>query len=310
MILMAIIHAVDVAGVDLNLLIAFDALVKERAVTRAGQRIGLSQPAMSHALLRLRRLFDDELFVRSPRGMEPTPRARELAAAIAPALTQIQRALTPPARFDPATCEEPFVAGMAEYAQIALIEYFATAFRARAPRADLSIPPITKNDFVDKLDAGAIHVAVGYLVDLPPRLDTAPLLSDRLVCLGRKRHPALRRGLTLKEYVRLVHILVTPTAGERRGAIDRVLAQRGLSRRVALTVGTYLALPLALHGSDLVATLPERTARKLARMGDLTYRPIPLGEAAEVSMVWHRRDAADPAHAWLRALIVEAAAAS
>jgi DNA-binding transcriptional LysR family regulator len=295
-------HGMNIAGMDLNLLVAFDALLRERSVTRAAARIGLSQPAMSHALRRLRALLDDELFLRTPAGMEPTPRALALSASITPALADLTRALAPVAPFDPATCTRRFSAGMIEYAEIALIAELAAELRRQAPRADLSVVPITRIDFVEQFDSGAIDVALGNLRRFPPHLTSAPLLEDRLVCIGRPRHPALARSLSLERYVRLVHVLVSPT-GAPRGAVDDLLAKRGLTRRVAFTVGTYLALPLALAGTDLVATVPERVARVLVKMAGLALRPLPLDVSASVTLIWRRQDDGDPAQAWFRALL-------
>jgi len=297
---------VNLAAVDLNLLIAFDALMKDRAVTGAGTRVGRSQPAMSHALRRLRRLFDDELFVRTAAGMQPTARARALAAALTPALDQISRALDPGAAFEPRTCERPFVVGMSEYAEIALVKELAGAVHAQAPRADLRVVPTTRADYAARLDAGDLDVAVGHFVEPPPRLLRAALYADPLVCVGRPDHPAFARRLTVARYAQLLHVLVSPT-GQAHGPIDRLLSERGRRRRIALVVGTYLALPVVLRDSDLIATLPARAARALADVSGLAVHKVPLIGAARVAMVWQRRDDGDPAHAWLRALIARVA---
>jgi DNA-binding transcriptional LysR family regulator len=299
----------NLAGVDLNLLTAFEALMKDGQVTGAGVRVGLSQPAMSHALGRLRQLFGDELFVRTPAGMEPTARARALAEIVAPALIAIRRALDPSPTFDPAVSERGFTVGMAEYAEIALIKGLAQGVAAHAPRADLRVVPMTKADYAARLDSGTLDLAIGHLVDPPPRLARAALFQDPLVCVARADHPAFRRRLTVAGYVLLDHVLVSPT-GEPHGPVDRMLGERGLRRRVALVVGTYLTLPIVLGDSDLVATMPARAARMLAEVSGLAVRPLPLRGSAKVAMVWHRRNDGEPAIAWVRALVARVAGAT
>src|SRR6266513_1052511 len=206
----------DIRGVDLNLLKAFDALYSERAVTRAAGRIGLSQPAMSHALSRLRSLFADDLFVRTQTGMEPTAHAREIAPLVSAAIEHIEAALNLGVGFDPATSAGIFTAGMAEYAEVALVGRLAESFARQAPRATLRLTPLTGREAAEQLD----------------------------------------------------HVLVSPR-GDTSGAVDRALADYGLKRRIALLVATYLALPAVLAASDLVATVPRRTARQIAATAEI-----------------------------------------
>jgi DNA-binding transcriptional LysR family regulator len=298
----------DIRATDLNLLKAFDALMTERAVTRAAARIGLSQPAMSHALSRLRHLFADDLFVRTPRQMEPTARAREIAPLIAAAIERIEAALNLGAAFDPAKSERIFTAGMAEYAEIALVGRLADAFARQAPRAILRLLPVTGAEAAERLDGEAIDVAVAHLGALPPRFDSAMLLRDPFVLVARHGHPQAGRELSIADYAALSHVLVSPR-GATTGAVDRALAARGLKRRIALLVATYFALPAVLEGSDLVATVPQRTARRIAAAGAIALAPLPLDLAATVAMAWHRRAASDPAQAWFRSLLIAAAAA-
>src|SRR5689334_18193832 len=165
----------DIRSVDLNLLKAFDALIRERAVTRAASRIGLSQPAMSSALGRLRRLFADELFVRHPAGMEPTARAREIAPLVTTAIEHIEAALNLGAEFDPARSTAIFTAGMAEYAEVALVGRLAAAFATRAANATLRLLPATGTEAAEQLDRGEIDVAVAHLGRLPPHLESVVL---------------------------------------------------------------------------------------------------------------------------------------
>jgi DNA-binding transcriptional LysR family regulator len=296
----------DIRAVDLNLLKAFNALMSERAVTRAASRIGLSQPAMSHALSRLRDLFADDLFVRTATHMEPTTRAREIAPLVAGAIEQIETALNLGSGFDPATSAGLFTAGMAEYAEVALVGWLVRRFAQEAPNARLRLTPASGHEALEQLDRGEIDVAVAYLQHVPPHIDSVVLLRDRFVLMARRGHPVADEAMSVEAYAALSHILVSPR-GATSGAVDRVLAEMALTRRISLMVATYLALPATLADSDLVATVPERTARRLGATAELQIMKLPLDLSATVSMAWHRRAASEPAQTWFRSLLAEAA---
>jgi DNA-binding transcriptional LysR family regulator len=296
----------DIRAVDLNLLKAFDALTTERAVTRAAGRIGLSQPAMSHALSRLRSLFADDLFVRTPTGMEPTARAREIAPLVAAAIQHIETALNLGLGFDPAKSTGIFTAGMAEYAEVALVGRLAEAFARQAARATLRLTPLTGIDAVEQLDRGVIDVAIAHLGTVPPHIESILLLRDPFVVVARRGHPIAGQTLSIEGYAALNHILVSPR-GDTSGALDRILVDFGLRRRIALLVATYLALPVALAASDLVATVPSRTARQIAATAEIEIMPLPIDFSTTVSMAWHRRAASEPAQAWFRSQLIDAA---
>jgi DNA-binding transcriptional LysR family regulator len=303
---MAFIHAMDIRAVDLNLLKAFDALIRERAVTRAAGRIGLSQPAMSHALSRLRSLFADDLFVRTPDRMEPTARAREIAPLVSAAIEHIEAALNLGVGFDPAKSAAIFTAGMAEYAEVALVGRLAESFAREAAKATLRLTPVTGAEAAERLDSGVIDVAVAHLRALPAHLDSMVLLRDPFVMIARRGHPLGCRSPSIEAYAALSHVLVSPR-GDTSGAIDRALADFGLKRRIALLVATYLALPAVLTASDLVATVPRRTARQIAAIAEIEITPLALDLSVPVSMAWHRRAASEPAQVWFRSLLIEAA---
>jgi DNA-binding transcriptional LysR family regulator len=219
----------DIRAVDLNLLKAFDALIRERAVTRAAARIGLSQPAMSHALSRLRSLFDDDLFVRTPLRMEPTARTREIAPLGSAAIEHIEAALNLGVGFDPATSAGILTAGMAEYAEVALVGRLAESCARQAPQATLRLTPVTGIEAVEQLESGAIDVAAAHLRTLPTHLDSIVLLRDPFVLIARRGHPLAGKSLSIEAYAGLDHILVSPR-GATTGAVDRVVAEYGLKR--------------------------------------------------------------------------------
>ena len=208
----------DIRAVDLNLLKAFDALNSERAVTRAAGRIGLSQPAMSHALSRLRSLFSDDLFVRTQSGMEPTARAREIAPLISAAIEQIEAALNLGAGFDPATSTGIFTAGMGEYAEVALVGRLAAAFSREAPRAILRLLPLNGADAAEQLERGAIDVAVAHLRAMPPSIETTLLFRDPFVVVARKDHPIAAAPLSVEAYAAQNHVLVVAARRHQRRA--------------------------------------------------------------------------------------------
>lgn len=296
----------DIRGVDLNLLKAFDALMSERAVTRAAGRVGLSQPAMSHALSRLRALFADELFVRTAAGLEPTARAREIAVLVAAAIEHVEAALRLGTGFDPATSAATFTAGMAEYAETALVGPLVRAFAGKAPGATLRLLPTTGHELVEQLERGAIDVAVAHVNSVPAHIEATVLLRDPFVVIARRDHTVAARPMSLEAYAAQNHVLVSPH-GATTGALDRILVDFGLKRRIALLVATYLAVPAALAGSDLIATVPRRVAEQIAANAAIAITPLPIDFAQTVFMAWHRRAAADPAQSWFRALLTDAA---
>ena len=296
----------DIRAVDLNLLKAFDALMTERAVTRAADRIGLSQPAMSHALSRLRGVFADELFVRAAAGMEPTARAREIGPLVTAAIEHIEAALRLGAGFNPATSTTTFTAGMAEYAEIALVGPLARAFARKASGATLRLLPATGRELVEQLDRGAIDVAVAHVNSLPAHIEATVLLRDPFVVVARQDHPDAARPMGLEAYAAQSHVLVSPR-GATTGALDRILVDFGLKRRIALFVATYLAVPAAVAASDLIATVPCRIAEQIAANAAIAIMPLPIDFSMTVSMARHRRAASEPAQAWFRSLLIAAA---
>jgi DNA-binding transcriptional LysR family regulator len=296
----------DLRAVDLNLLKAFDAILTEGAVTRAGARIGLSQPAMSASLVRLRDLFDDTLFVRTPGGMEPTARALELAIPIQHALREIEDALRNSPEFDPARARRTFVVGMTEYAEIALVERLTELLRQQSDSIDLRLRSVAMVEYLELLDDGGIDAFVGHADRVPPRFLSTSLLQDPLILLARRGHPIFKTPIGMEDLVRWPQILMSPT-GEARGAVDPILKQKGVERRVAMTVGSYLGIPLALQNSDLTSNVPQQIAARLSKVLPLRSAPLPFRHIVASTLVWHSRNESDGAQVWLRRLIREAA---
>lgn len=294
----------DLHGIDLNLLVAFDALMAERGVTRAGTRIGRTQPAMSAALARLRGLLKDELFVRGPNGLQPTPLALDLADPIAHALADIQRALAFTQTFEPATTTVRFTLGLSEHPTFALLPALLEALRERAPGVTLRVRNFTaRDDAIGMLDAGEVDLTVGVPTTPTGRILSRPLFEERFVCVVRKGHPTVEPPLGLQGFLEHSHLLVSPE-NDSYGVVDAALAKRGLKRRLALTLPQLYAAPLLVAQSDLVATLMEGVVAASGHAERLCVMPVPLDlPAIPFVQSWHRRNDAHPAQRWFRDLL-------
>ncbi|MCA9666963.1 MAG: LysR family transcriptional regulator [Myxococcales bacterium] len=287
---------------------ALVALLEEGNVTRAARRIGLSQPALSGALSRLRSVFDDELFVRGRGGVLPTPRAEALAPLVREALGRIDAALRAPERFDPAQSRRRFRLGMTDYVGFVLLPRLYATLRRAAPDVDVEIWPLGDDPPREALASGRLDAALSFFYEkLPAGLDAAELLDERFVCVARRGHPELGRRLTLSRFARLAHLLISQR-GAVQGVVDGALAARGLRRRVALTVPHFLVAAPVVAESDLVVTLAARVAEAQAQDDRLAiYAPPVALPGFTVRMVWDARFAAQPAHRWLRQLVLDAA---
>ncbi|HEX9461683.1 MAG TPA: LysR family transcriptional regulator [Alphaproteobacteria bacterium] len=287
---------------DLNLLIVFDAVMQERSVTRAGSRIGLSQPAMSHALNRLRYMLKDELFVRTPDGMVPTPRAETLAGPLRSALSEMQLALEPVA-FDPAASDRRFTLVLNNYAAVVLAAPLVAAVSAAAPGVRLDLRPSGTLDIAERLDRGDLDLALGSMDNPAERFATETLLEDPYVMVMRRGHPASRRKLSPAAFAELPHLEISSTR-EDIGFIDRWLAGHGKTRRITLRVPYLSAAPILVQ-SDLVVTLARRIAQEFVRNHPLQICEPPYeSPQLHTSMLWHRRLDRHPAHRWLRDVVV------
>jgi len=304
MFIMRGIHAMDdrhaLAGVDLNLLVALDALLEAENVTRAARRVGLSQSALSSALGRLRHLFGDPILVRARGGMAPTPLARRLREPVRRTLDEVAGMLRPPGPFDP-RAPRRFRIAVTDYVGLVVLPGIAARVLGAGPAIDLEVRTLDDwNLPADELDRGALDVAVSFFRDLPPRLRAEHLFDEDFVCAVRRGHPAVKQRLGIRQYAELPHLLVSPRAGVT-GTVDAALAARGMARRVAMTVPHFAVAPAVLARTDCVATLAGRVARLGARTAPLRLLapPIPLPGFA-VQMVWHPQTDADPAASWLR----------
>jgi DNA-binding transcriptional LysR family regulator len=288
----------------LNLLRVFDAVLHERGVTAAAARMGLTQPAVSNALARLRVVFGDPLFVRTAAGMDATPFARELAQPVRQALALLESALAHGPGFDPATSTRAFRFYMSDVGQVEFLPPLVERTQRSAPGVRLEAMGLNVEELGAALAAGALDVAVGFLPGLGAPVQRQALFRDPYACLMRADHPAAQGSLTRKKFVEASHALVSYRGGHR--VIEEALERAGLARRIALRVPHFTVMPMVLERSDLLLTLPGRVARVYERRGNLTSRPLPIPiPPAEVAVHWHERFEADAGNRWLRALVVE-----
>jgi len=295
----------NVQDLDLNLLRVFDAVLRERGVTAAAGRLGLTQPAVSNALARLRALFGDALFVRTPAGMEATPFARGVAEPVRQALALLDSALAHGPGFDPATATRPFRFYMSDLGQVEFLPPLVERVQRLAPGVRLEAVAFDLEHIADALGSGTLDLAVGFLPALGPPVERKPLFRDPYVCLMRADHPAIGATLSRKKFVEASHVLVTYRGGGHR-VIEEALERAGVARRIALRVPHFTVVPMVLERTDLILTLPARVARVYQRRGKLKTLSLPIAiTPAEVAVHWHERFDADPGNRWLREQIVE-----
>jgi DNA-binding transcriptional LysR family regulator len=299
---------------DLNLLVAFEALMTEGQVTRAARRLHITQPALSSALARLRSAFNDQLFVKDGKSMRPTLRARELDAPIREALEKVRHAIGRPP-FRPETAAVTVRIATSDDLELTLISKVLKQLRSSAPGINLAIRRVSGVFELPQaeLASGALDMAIGPFPQSPHHstgvIVAAPLYVDNLVCVAREKHPVIKRTLSPAQFLAASHVVVYyPPGGV--GIVDQLLIQRGGQRRkVAMEVPHFMTALFAVGETDLVATVNSRVANHLRRAAGVRVLPFPFeSPKMNYSLYWHGRQTADPAHTWLRQVIVKAAA--
>jgi DNA-binding transcriptional LysR family regulator len=292
----------NVRDVDLNLLRVFDAVLRERGVTPAAAGLGLTQPAVSNALSRLRGVFGDPLFVRTASGMDATPFARELAEPVRQALALLESALAHGPGFDPASAARAFRFYMSDLGQIEFLPPLIERVQRHAPGVRLEAVALEVEDIAAALAAGSLDLAVGFLPGLGAPVRRRPLFRDPYLCLMRADHPIT--SLTKKKFAEASHALVSYRGGHR--VIEEALERAGLARKIALRVPHFTVVPMVLERTDLILTLPARVAHVFERRGKLKALPPPVPiPPAEVAVHWHERFEADPGNRWLREQVID-----
>jgi DNA-binding transcriptional LysR family regulator len=300
--------AVKLGAIDLNLLVVFDAVMQERNVTRAGQRLGLSQPAMSHALTRLRHMLKDDLFIRSPKGMLPTPRAEQLAVPVRTALDGLQQSLEP-TRFDPSRATRKFRIAVDNYAAVVLVGVLAQQVGKIAPQVLLEFLPSGTLKLLDLLDHGELDLVIGPGSAMAERFSNQVLVQDEFVVVLRKNHhAAAARELSIEEFAALPHLEIS-SARHSTDFVDQALARNKRARRVALHA-PFLSASRVLLTSGMISVLPRRIAEELSFHLPLTIRQLPFASPnIKTTMIWPRWLDNQPAHLWIRGVISDASRA-
>lgn len=307
------IHSMNIGRHELGLVAVFEALMRERSVTRAAARLGLSQPATSAALRRLRAIADDPLFTRTGRGLHPTARALQMAGPVGDALTSLRDSFRGPEAFDPATATRSFTVMMSDIGEIIYPARLIARIRRDAPGVRVFVRPLAHAVLAEELERGTVDLALGYIAGLPPSILAQRLFDEEFVCAARRDHPRVRAPLTLDRYLEEQHLLVarsgggeTPAARPLDGAVVARLAAMGVERRVAMSMPHFLPAPIVVGATDLLLTLPRQLGEVFREHARLALLPLPFDVPMfTVSAFWHRRFDADPGNRWLRGTIAE-----
>jgi len=299
---MVTIANTNIRNIDLNLLVALDVLLEERNVTRAAERLAYSQPAVSNMLKRLREVFDDPLFVRTQRGLAPTPRALELIGPVKSAMAEINGIFSA-TTFDPAQASMVFSIAATDYAQHAVLAPTVEALRRAAPGVRLAISQADSATMSEQLENQEIDFAVTIPEMAPQHALSRELFRDRYVCAVRKDHPDVGNEISIEEFCAFDHVLVSPGGRSFQGPADTAFQALGLRRRGVVSVPNFLILPRMLLAENLIALIPERLIQDYRDRLKILAMPI---EVPEFSMIaaWHERTQPSAAHRWFRELMM------
>jgi DNA-binding transcriptional LysR family regulator len=296
---------VELKDLDLNLLLVFNQLLQERKVSKVAENLGLGQPAISNALARLRRLLGDELFTRTASGMQPTPFAEQLAEPVGYALSMIHGAVNTRNSFDPRSSQRSFTIGMTDIGDIYFLPQLMQRLQELAPFITISTVRNTAVNLKDAMEAGQVDLAMGLLPQLKAGFFQRRLFEQNYVCMFRQGHRMDMPKLRSSDFFAADHVAIV-SAGTGHGLVDDILDKHTPQRRVKLKVPHFVAVGHILQSTDLIATVPERLAERMAAPFQLRYRPHPVKlPKIAINLFWHAKFNKDPANQWLRALVVE-----
>jgi DNA-binding transcriptional LysR family regulator len=298
----------NITRINLNLLVALNALLTERHVTRAGERIGITQSAMSNALNQLRDLFQDELLVRRPKSMVPTARALELAPQLRQVLEQVQSLVNNQQGFDVSTAERVFTVGMSDYAEFVLLPKLCQKLREMAPGVTLKVRHINQLGDSIPFETGEIELGVGLMGEKSAQLRSDVLFSAQAMCIARANHPLMKKPLTVESYLQAEHLRIVYQNDPLPTGTDLALKKLGLERKSPMSIPHLLPALFTLRETDLMVTFPEPITAELAKKLGLAMQKTPFAVPnTEVVQAWHRQLDNDQGHAWLRSIIREVA---
>lgn len=295
----------DLRDIDLNLLVVFNQLLLDRSVSTAAEKLGLTQPAVSNALKRLRAVLKDELFLRTSRGMEPTPYALHLAEPVIYALNALQAALTTRDSFDPKTSTRNFQLAMTDIGEMYFMPPLMVALSKMAPHVRVSTVRPNSGNLKEDMESSTVDLALGLLPNLQTGFFQRRLFHHQYVCVFRQGHPVAQSPMTLAQFTQLDHVGVV-SANTGHGEVDGFLERAGIKRKVRLVVPHFIAVGHILQTTDLIATLPERFAQRCEAPFGLVSSPHParIPDIA-INLFWHAKFNRDPASLWMRQLLVE-----
>lgn len=295
----------NIADFDLNLLVVFDAVLAEGGISRAADRLGLSQPAVSNALARLRKATGDRLFVRLANGMAPTPYAQRIAGPIRQALAAIRASLTESQGFDAASAERNFSVYLTDLGEAFFLPRLLAHLSQVAPGVHMRTLPMPPEAAQDALKSGEVDLAVGNVPDFRAGFYQQRLFREHYVCVVRRDHPAIGERITPRQFAAASHAIVTP-AGTGHGIIERALLEHGLESRIVLRVQNFLVLPSIIATTDLIALVPHSVGSQISRNGELKLLRVPIPiPAFDVKQCWHERFHGDEGNRWLRQQFAE-----
>lgn len=295
----------DFNDVDLNLLRVFQAILEERSLTRAGQRLGLSQPAASYSLGRLRALFDDPLFVRTTGGMLPTPTASQLSAPVNRALASIREVLRHGNEFDPTSSAREFHVSMSDLGELVFLPLLCERLQKAAPGVKVTAGQVPLADVEEKLRLGQLDFAVGNMPALKSSTNYTVLFHEPYVCITRKRRGLPKGTLGRDAFLAMPHVLVASSESSHRN-IEYSMQAAGLHRNIALQVPHFTVVPQIIRRTDWMVTVPERVARLFNEYGEFVIYPLPVAiPEVEVTVHWHEAFATDEGNRWFRKLIID-----
>ncbi len=295
----------DLRQIDLNLLVIFNQLLRDRRVSSTADKLGLSQPAVSNALKRLRVLLNDDLFVRTSRGMEPTPYAMHLVEPIGYALGTLENALNQRDSFDPLTSERVFTLSLTDIGEIYFMPTLMETLSKVAPHVRVQTLRHNEGRLREDMEAGNVDLAVGLLPSLTTGFFQRRLFKQRYVCMFRKGHPQAKNPITLEHYKSLPHVGIT-SVNTGHGEVDEWMLKKGIHRQMRLQVPHFVAVGHILQSSDLIATVPERFAQRCEGPFQLVTSPLPVKlPDITIHLFWHGKYNRDPANMWLRQMMVD-----
>ena len=291
---------INLSRVDLNLFVVFDAIYREGNLTRAAERLHLSQPAVSHALARLRERFHDPLFERAGKGMAPTPLAKAIIGRVRLALQELESTLGEGLAFDPAEAQRIFTLAARDVMEFTALPPLMARLQQLAPQVQLRSLRIPRRDMMQQLSSGQIDFAADVLLPLQEDIEHQLLGRETLAVAMRADHPLVAEELTLSGYASASHVLVS-SRNEGQGVEDFALSRQGYSRHIALRCQNYYAALQVVKNSDLLLTLPQTYASQMQQSGGICIRPLPLDQVpVEIHLYWHQKANRDPALLWLK----------